>query len=151
MFWTTPLKSSDKRKKKNETEKAPAAISSDSFRNFLRQKEQKKVKEEKEKEKRKAERLKRREHIEKQKQKRKKRGRKVENSELSQVEKKSNVKIKEKCANCNLEMESDKEDNDLKNLGCDKCPKWYHLKYTPYASCIYEEIANKNFICSFCV
>lgn len=30
-------------------------------------------------------------------------------------------------------MTSDTEINDLKNIGCDNCPAWYHLKCTYFA------------------
>lgn len=37
------------------------------------------------------------------------------------------------CNNCEEEMISDVETNDLKNIGCDNCPARYHLKCTEFA------------------
>lgn len=29
---------------------------------------------------------------------------------------------------CDIILESDEEEYNLKSIGCDKCPRWFHLK-----------------------
>lgn len=55
-----------------------------------------------------------------------------------------------RCNNCEEEMTSDTEINDLKNIGCDNCPAWYHLKCTEFAGDIYENVYNKKILCQIC-
>lgn len=33
-----------------------------------------------------------------------------------------------RCDSCEEELTNDTDINDLKNIGCDNCPAWYHLK-----------------------
>nr|CAI5843652.1 unnamed protein product [Callosobruchus analis] len=61
--------------------------------------------------------------------------------------KKANTVTNFKCNNCEEDMTSDTEINDLKNTGCDECPAWYHLKRTEFAGELYENICNEKFIC----
>ena len=37
---------------------------------------------------------------------------------------------KQKCIVCQDELISDTEEEQLKNIGCDHCYRWYHLKCT---------------------
>lgn len=37
-----------------------------------------------------------------------------------------------KCSACNEALVSDIEDDDEKNIGCDECPRWYHMKCTEF-------------------
>lgn len=79
----------------------------------------------------------------------------MKNQSKIQTTKKNTVKStlkkkKEACADCNLNLDSDTENNDEKNIGCDKCPKWYHLKCTIFQGCAYSDIQNSEFICKYC-
>ncbi|KAJ8930164.1 hypothetical protein NQ314_017060 [Rhamnusium bicolor] len=56
-----------------------------------------------------------------------------------------------RCSRCEDELISDTEDNDLKNIGCDKCTNWYHLKCTGFKGKLYEEVAFSDFICGLCI
>ena len=39
------------------------------------------------------------------------------------MEKEKNI-----CASCEEELISDVEEDEDKNIGCDICPKWFHVK-----------------------
>lgn len=54
------------------------------------------------------------------------------------------------CSSCETELISDTEENDLKNVGCDQCPRWYHLKCTSFKGNLYEDICAKEFTCLLC-
>ncbi|KAJ8941790.1 hypothetical protein NQ314_010278 [Rhamnusium bicolor] len=137
--------SNEKRKPKD---KLPAAISSEEFRKQLQEKIDKKKQLEEEKKKRKEERIKRNTERKEQILKRK---RIRENSLTPQLKRPSTLKKKkEACADCNLDLDSDTENNDERNIGCDKCPKWYHLKCTIFQGCAYSDIQNSEFICKYC-
>lgn len=62
----------------------------------------------------------------------------------------TDTKKKIKCGECDDEMISDTETNDLKNIGCDLCPAWYHLKCTEFSGNIYENVLNLKFVCHKC-
>lgn len=55
-----------------------------------------------------------------------------------------------KCTTCDEELVSDVEVNDLKNVGCDTCPSWYHMKCSKFAGKLYEEIKDESFVCEQC-
>ncbi|KAJ8939522.1 hypothetical protein NQ314_011089 [Rhamnusium bicolor] len=57
------------------------------------------------------------------------------------------TEIKIKCAECEEEIISDTEFNDLKNIGCDDCLAWYHLKCSTFMGKLYEEVMNLPFKC----
>lgn len=58
--------------------------------------------------------------------------------------------LKQKCGICEEELESDTEYENEKNVGCDLCPRWYHLGCTKFTGSSYSEISNLDFICDFC-
>ncbi|KAJ8933362.1 hypothetical protein NQ314_014077 [Rhamnusium bicolor] len=57
---------------------------------------------------------------------------------------------KQKCGVCADDLISDAEEDGDKNIGCDLCTKWFHLKCTEFAGLLYDEVATKAFLCSFC-
>ncbi|KAJ8941826.1 hypothetical protein NQ314_010268 [Rhamnusium bicolor] len=63
-------------------------------------------------------------------------------SETLTVEDNLLKKTKEKCSNCD-ELDSDTNENDLKNVGCDKCSRRFHLKCTDFYGQLNEDIINK--------
>lgn len=54
------------------------------------------------------------------------------------------------CSKCEEELISDIEDNDEKNVGCDSCIRWFHLKCTPFSGKLFEEIEDEIFACENC-
>lgn len=55
-----------------------------------------------------------------------------------------------RCDSYEEELTNDTDINDLKNIGCDNCPAWYHLKCTIFAGEDYENVYNKEFVCPTC-
>lgn len=161
LFFPSPIASSQKRQQKDPL---PSAISAIEYRKILQQKIDLKEKAENEKLKRKQERIRKkedREVIPKKKQK-KMYAKKLKQCNRSESESDDNTKVnltsnipssskkKEHCASCDLTLDSDTEDNDLKNIGCDSCPNWYHLKCTEFQGCNFSDVENLSFICDFC-
>lgn len=136
LFW--PSASCIGRKsEKNEAkvkEKMPAAISSAAYRKYLQEKENMKL-----------EKL-------KQNRKRKKCDTAAGSKQTCSKQKSTqgNIKTKQDCANCNEQLDSDAEDDPEKNIGCDNCSAWFHLKCTEYVGLPFEEICNKDFLCFKC-
>ncbi|KAJ8942842.1 hypothetical protein NQ314_009904 [Rhamnusium bicolor] len=66
--------------------------------------------------------------------------------------KKQNTKTSDKipCANCNEELNSDTDDDDKKNIGCDFCDKWYHKKCTNLIGTPYHIAAIQDYKCDKC-
>ncbi|CAG9782549.1 unnamed protein product [Diatraea saccharalis] len=133
------------------------AISCKEWRQFERKKEELKNQKKNEIISKKLKRLeiKARKEEEKQKKKEEKQKRKAEmllNSNKSKKKKNNRACTinRIRCNNCEDEMTSDTEINDLKNIGCDNCPAWYHLKCTEFAGDMYENIYNKKFLCQMC-
>lgn len=60
-------------------------------------------------------------------------------------------KPKRKCSKCEDELISDIEDEEEKNIGCDNCIRWYHLRCTNLSNLPYIEAAKKEYICEHCV
>lgn len=46
---------------------------------------------------------------------------------------------------CNTNLNSDTEDDDNKNIGCDFCEKWYHKKCTELYNIPYSIAAVKEY------
>ncbi|KAL1490123.1 hypothetical protein ABEB36_012864 [Hypothenemus hampei] len=46
--------------------------------------------------------------------------------------------------------DGDAEDDSLKNIGCDFCLKWYHLRCTEFANLNYKEAMIREFMCYAC-
>lgn len=55
-----------------------------------------------------------------------------------------------KCVGCDEDLVSDVEEDELKNIGCDKCPRWFHMKCTMHKGRPYAEVADQEFICHVC-
>lgn len=60
------------------------------------------------------------------------------------------VITKQICGVCEYELHSDAEEDGEKNVGCDMCPRWFHLDCTTLAGQVYEEVAHQDFYCDFC-
>ncbi|KAJ8912481.1 hypothetical protein NQ315_014581 [Exocentrus adspersus] len=59
--------------------------------------------------------------------------------------------VKQKCGTCKEELFSDAEDDQEKNVGCDFCPLWFHLRCTRFLGRSYDEVAQEtNFQCDIC-
>ncbi|XP_041982723.1 uncharacterized protein LOC121735833 [Aricia agestis] len=55
-----------------------------------------------------------------------------------------------KCVGCEEDLISDAEDDDEKNIGCDKCPRWFHMRCTTKKGMSYVDVASQEFICHVC-
>lgn len=69
------------------------------------------------------------------------------NSETKDKKVTPKVDIKEKCRMCINDLYSDAEDDNEKNIECNECPAWFHVKCTKVISQLYTDIQNKSFIC----
>lgn len=73
-----------------------------------------------------------------------------------EIEKNKRCKVKpatvtrNQCVGCEEDLISDVEDDNLKNIGCDKRHRWFHLKCTVLRGQPYEVAANKEFLCHVC-
>lgn len=54
------------------------------------------------------------------------------------------------CGICAEELISDVEEDDEKNIGCDFCPRWFHMKCTEFIGIPYMEAASKEYKCDYC-
>ncbi|KAL1489758.1 hypothetical protein ABEB36_013693 [Hypothenemus hampei] len=66
-------------------------------------------------------------------------------------EKRKQKKNKIQCAECQDELISDVEEDDLKNIGCNGCPRWYHLKRTTECGKSYVDVAIEKYVCHLCI
>nr|CAH7740422.1 unnamed protein product [Callosobruchus chinensis] len=114
--------------------KLPSAISSQAWRSYYLNKE--KIKNEK------AENIrKRKEQRIKSKKQKENRIKNIKKSKITKTKKNINqtqLKPKIKCVKCTEDLISDTEDDSEKNIGCDFCTKWYHLKCTEFMDLAYE-------------
>ncbi|CAH0718999.1 unnamed protein product, partial [Brenthis ino] len=55
-----------------------------------------------------------------------------------------------KCSQCSDDLISDVEDDAEKNIGCDHCARWFHLKCTVLKQTPYVEAAQSDYTCPFC-
>lgn len=58
--------------------------------------------------------------------------------------------FKQNCGICEEDLESDAENENEKNVGCDICPRWFHLGCTKFVGLSYNEVSNLDFACDFC-
>lgn len=80
-----------------------------------------------------------------------KKKRKAKQNKISEELKTALVaRIKQKCGSCQDELDSDAEEDCDKNIGCDTCPRWFHLKCTKLAGQAYEDAMNLDFYCNLC-
>ncbi|GBP21796.1 hypothetical protein EVAR_10975_1 [Eumeta japonica] len=146
-------------KKGKNKENIPNAISSTIYRRYL----QEKIDEKNRKNVQKEERKQRLEAMREEKNKKKEDlAKKRAETALKRIQKKKKQKTKQdkvnynstqpriKCVGCDEDLISDVEEDDLKNIGCDKCPRWFHLKCTVYRGRPYSEVSEENFICHVC-
>ncbi|XP_065363191.1 uncharacterized protein LOC135956584 [Calliphora vicina] len=59
-------------------------------------------------------------------------------------------KIKQVCGTCKEDLDTDAEDDGLKNIGCDICPQWFHLKCTNLKELPYDDVMGIDFVCIAC-
>lgn len=136
LFFPNPINKANKRKN-TAAQNMPAAISSEAYRAFLQQKEEQKQEKELRKTKKKICVGNTRKIA------------KTSKNERKLTKKVIDIESKQKCGMCNNELYSDVED-DEKNVGCDKCPVWYHLKCTEFVGHAYDEICDTPFTCFLC-
>lgn len=126
--------------------KTPAAISSSAWRKFYEEKENVKA------EKRAAILKRKQDRAEAAKQKKLKKDVKPQARTPSARNKKTNKKVlKELCTECKDVLISDAEEDEDKNVGCDFCQRWYHLKCTTFVGSSYVDILDKSFKCNVCI
>ncbi|KAJ8967707.1 hypothetical protein NQ314_002653, partial [Rhamnusium bicolor] len=58
---------------------------------------------------------------------------------------------KQKCGVCEEPLDSDAELEDEKDVGCDLCPRWFHLGCTKFVGSKYDDVANEDFVCDLCM
>lgn len=75
-----------------------------------------------------------------------------EKKKKNKVLSKKNINKKDTllCSECAEELISDVEDDLEKNIGCDVCIRWFHLKCTEMREKSYFEAALTTYKCSFC-
>ncbi|XP_036322053.1 uncharacterized protein LOC118736052 [Rhagoletis pomonella] len=132
LFYPKPIRF--KGKITSSTLRASSAISSQGWRDIYEQKEREKQQKQTAIAERKLERLAKRNLKQKNRAKQRKRF----------------SKKKEICQTCLDELTSDVDDDNLKNIGCDTCPSWYHLKCTALKDLSYSEAYKNKFICALC-
>lgn len=143
-------------KKKTSTDKTPSAISSEAWRKHYELKDKLKLDKAKDIERRRQKRItaKEKKHSENEKTKRK-RSKAAKKTVLEAVDETNATHSddntnKIKCASCEEELQSDTEMEDEKNIGCDKCSNWFHMKCTEFCGMLYEEAAAQDYICFRC-
>lgn len=137
-------------KRFKEKDKMPRAISSQAWRDLQNKKEVEKLK--------KAELIKRkkeeRAHLREEKEKLKKIKTNKKKSSTSEnclpVKNKKTPKKVIKCDACDGELISDVEEDEEKNIGCDLCTRWFHLRCTDFIGFSYNEVATKYYTCYAC-
>lgn len=145
----SPIKKGQQR---NKSINRIGAISSKEWQQFEKKKEEDKERKTSEILKRKQERLQRKQEKEEAKamKKRNMRQRNIKRKKLNRDPDLPSTITKIKCIDCQVDLVSDTEENDLKNIGCDTCLSWYHLKCTKFAGSLYEDIVNEHFVCNKC-
>ncbi|KAL1516320.1 hypothetical protein ABEB36_000239 [Hypothenemus hampei] len=144
-------------KKKRKGELRLLAISSEAWRNYIKAKEDTKQKILDERQQRKNQITKRKEDQAKKKLEMVKRREafrekpKVTQRKYSKQMFRKTKKNKIQCAECQDELISDVEEDDLKNIGCDGCLRWYHLKYITECGKSYVDVATEKYVCNLCI
>lgn len=133
--------------KKTPRLKLPSAISSDAWRKHYNKKQV-------DKEGKESAKKRRREETERRKAEKNKKTRKAKETgepRRKKVARAEKAKVREKCARCSDYLISEAEDDEDKNIGCDLCPQWFHMKCTAFQGRKYEEVYQEEFICDQCV
>ncbi|CAG4946140.1 unnamed protein product [Colias eurytheme] len=140
-------------------QRTPAAISSFAWRKYYEDKE--KIKNEKQEaiRKRKLERIERNEQkksfqnsqtLRRTAPKRKKKINPLQKDTQETFEKENLPAVNRlKCPECDDVLISDVEDDNEKNIGCDKCDRWYHLKCTRFVGLSYLDVKDTSFECDY--
>lgn len=135
--------------KRKTKEKLPSAISSQAWRSYYNQKENEKKEKFETVAKKRQERV--NQKLQKDPQTRKKKGINKTNYRTDKEKKRKDGENKKLlCTLCDDELISDTEEDEDKNIGCDICPRWYHLKCTDMSHLSYREAALKEYICDMC-
>lgn len=135
LFYPKPLRKCEKRKITN-IDKLPMSISSLAYKTYFKNKEQAKEEKAALVENRKLQRLQQKESKEKNRKK-----------SSARKSKKKTVPL---CPTCDEDVLTDVEDEGLKNIGCDMCENWFHLKCTNIQAATIKEAENEYFICHLC-
>lgn len=144
LFWPSPITT----QRKSSKDRLPAAISSAEYRKYLEEKESLQIKQQLEKDKRKE--IKRLRVAEKKNDPPKKKKRKLK-KEIDEADDIFSKREPMKCASCDEELVSDVEDDDLKNVECDNCIRWFHLRCTEFVGLSYSEVEIKiSLVCTVC-
>ncbi|CAH0547108.1 unnamed protein product [Brassicogethes aeneus] len=131
--------------KTNRAKAGPStsAVSSKAWRDYYINKDNEKLEKENIKKRK-------REEIEKRKlEKASKNKKKLKPKDENEIQK-NLIKKKVKCAICEDLLESDAEEEGEKNVGCDMCPRWFHLNCTKLAGETYDSVIDQEFYCDFC-
>lgn len=120
----------------------PSAISTDAWRDYYIKKDEDKENQVKEKKRKQQLRVEKKERIAKERERKVK----IKKAGNKRITKKRNLK----CSQCSEDLVSDVEDDLEKNIGCDKCIRWFHLKCTILKNVHFSEAANSDYTCPFC-
>lgn len=147
LFIPQPL---EKSKQNVSKARIPSAISGGKWREYHLLKE--KAKQEKNEEKEKAKEARKQAVKRKQEEaKKKKEIDKAKKPKKGKLLKTKETNIKQNCGQCTNILNSDTEDDENKNVGCDFCTKWFHLKCTDFIGLTYDDIKDKPFKCNMCI
>lgn len=133
-----------------EKDKMPRAISSQAWRDLQNKKEEEKVKKAELIKRKKEERALAKEKKEKVKKIRTNKKKPLTNENHLPVESRKTPKKTIKCDACDEELISDVEEDEEKNIGCDLCARWFHLRCTDFIGLSYDEVASKDYTCYAC-
>lgn len=122
--------------------KLPSAISTSVWREFYNKKNE--DKENKIKEKR------RKQELRAEVKERKAKERDNKRSKTKKTLRKTTKKSVLKCSECSNDLISDVEDDSEKNIGCDECVRWFHLRCTILQNMSYLEAAQLDYTCQYC-
>ncbi|KAJ8935022.1 hypothetical protein NQ314_013047 [Rhamnusium bicolor] len=145
-----PLKKATNQRDK---EKLPNAISSIEWRNYYIKKEEMKNKKLANAKRKREERQAAKEQKEATKFQKKNNKKKKKTEETKEEDKKDETLLSKEKINCfayDEELISDIEEDDEKNIGCDKCTRWFHLRCTELCGMTYTEAATKDYLCFAC-
>ncbi|KAJ8909901.1 hypothetical protein NQ315_005636 [Exocentrus adspersus] len=146
LIYPDPIKRSGNTNRQKNSLKTPSAVSSSEWRKYYQEKENAKTR-------KKLDMVKKREEREKLKQNKQKKTVKTKQKKPKKKQVTSPVtKPSDKipCAKCNEELNSDTDDDDKKNIGCDLCDNWYHKKCTNFIDTPYHIAAIQDYKCDKC-
>lgn len=59
-------------------------------------------------------------------------------------------KVKEKCSVCMQDLDSAAEEDPEQNIGCDNCPKWFHLRCSKFEGLDFNDVKDIEYLCDTC-